>query len=410
MVSRMVEGCRSCGHAITPILTLGQMPLANALLTADQLGRPEPTYPLVLAVCPECALAQLTETVSPELLFREYPYFSSYSDTMLAHARALVRRLITSRHLTRTSLVVELASNDGYLLQYFLPDGIPVLGIEPAANIAGVARDQGVPTLCEFFGKEVADDLRRKGTVADVIIANNVLAHVADLHGFTEGIRTLLKDDGVAVIEVPYVKELIDHCEFDTIYHEHLCYYSLTALTRLLERHGLAIVDVERTPVHGGSVRLWAVHQGQAQPAPGVQALIREEAAWGVDRPARYLEFGQNVERVKTALRSLLESFKRAGSRIAAYGAAAKGAILLNYCGIGTETLEFVVDRSPHKQGRFMPGVRLPIYPPSKLLEAQPEYVLLLPWNVADEIREQQAEYRLRGGRFIIPIPEPRVV
>lgn len=413
LAKRMTEtNCRSCGaDGLRPLLSLGRMPLANALLTAEQLNQPEATYPLDLAFCTRCALVQITETVPPEQLFKDYVYFSSFSDTMLAHARTLVERLVDQRRLDRSRLVVEVASNDGYLLQYYKAAGVRVLGIEPAANIAKVAEgERGIPTLCEFFDEGLAHRLRAEGTRADVVHAHNVFAHVPDPNGFVRGLRLILREDGVAVIEVPYVKDLIDRCEFDTIYHEHLCYFSLTALERLFGRHGMAIADVERVPIHGGSLRLFAVADGSAARARAVEELLAEEAAWGVDDVRFYQNFGARVDALRRDVRALLDDARRAGRRVAAYGASAKGSTLLNYFGLGADVLDFVVDRSTKKQGYFTPGTRLPICAPETLMERRPDYVLLLTWNFAQEVLQQQAEFRRRGGRFIIPIPELTVV
>jgi SAM-dependent methyltransferase len=404
--------CRSCGRVgLTPVLSLGRTPLANSLIVADRLREPEPTFPLDLAFCPACSLAQITESVPPETMFRDYVYFSSYSDTMIAHARALVQERVAAGALGPDSLAVEAASNDGYLLQFYKAAGVPALGIEPAVNVAAAAREtRGIDTLCEFFGADLARRLAADGRRADVFHAHNVLAHVPDLNGFVAGIAALLKPAGVAVVEAPYVREMIDHLEFDTIYHEHLCYFSLTALDGLFRRNGLAISDVRRLPIHGGTLRLYArpIAAG-ATPTPAVAALLAEETAAGLTGPAYYADFARRVGALKASLVALLADLKRQGKRIAAYGASAKGSTLLNHFGIGAETLEFVADRSAVKQGRFTPGTRLPIVPPARLLEAMPDYVLLLTWNFADEIMAQQAEYIRRGGRFIIPLPEPRV-
>ena len=345
------------------------------------------------------------------MLFRDYLYFSSYSDTVVRNAEDIVRRLIASRNLNENSLAGEIASNDGYLLQFYKRAGIPVLGIEPAANIAKVAvQERGIHTLCDFFGADLAGRLRDEGQCVDVLHANNVLAHVADLNGVVSGIRLILKDSGMAVIEVPYVKEMINRCEFDTIYQEHLCYFSVTALDRLFQRHGLSVDDVEHLPIHGGSLRLFVVRHHRLGDRPRVGAALQEESAWGVDKASFYRSFAQQVDGLKANLLEVLAGAKAGGKRIAAYGAAAKGTILLNYCGVGSETVDFVADRSPHKQGRYMPGVHVLIQPPEKILDTMPHYVLLLVWNIADEVLEQESEYRRRGGKFIIPGPQVRIV
>jgi SAM-dependent methyltransferase len=409
----MTFACRSCGSTRSElVLSLGATPLANSLVRDPAAAAGEERFPLDLVFCPDCTLVQITETVDPGKLFSDYLYFSSFSDGMLKHARELTSRFTKSAKLGPRSLAVEIASNDGYLLQYYKEAGIPVLGIEPAQNVAKVAVEKrGIPTVVEFFGRDVGARLAREGKRADVLHANNVLAHVADLNGFVAGIREILADDGVAALEFPYLGEMIDRCEFDTIYHEHLCYYSLHALKHLFGKHGLELVDVERVAIHGGSLLLQAARKESSHvPAPSVAALLDEEKKRGMTTVEFYRGFARRVLELKASLRALLERLKGEGKRVAAYGAAAKGSTLLNVFGIGRETLDFVADRSTYKQGRFMPGVHVPIVPPEKLAEARPDYTLLLTWNFADEILEQQKEYRRQGGKFIVPIPDVRVV
>jgi SAM-dependent methyltransferase len=404
--------CRGCGaFDLQIVLSLGKMPPSNALLTEDQIAEPEPRYPLDLAFCSTCALAQITFSVDPAELFNEYAYFSSYSTTMLAHAEQIVHRMIKELHLGPGTVAMEIASNDGYLLQNYVRSGVPALGIDPARNVVEAARARGVETLCEFFGEGLAEQLRVLGHRASVLHANNVLAHVPDLNGVVRGIGRLLAEDGIAVIETPYVRDLVERLEFDTIYHEHLFYYSLTALDRLFERNAVRIVDVQRISIHGGSLRVFAAPAATAPtPRPAVAALLSEEAQLGLATLEYFEGFADRVAVLKRQLLSLLGQLKGQGHRIAAYGAAAKGTVLLNAFGIGTERLDFVADRSEYKQGRYMPGVHIPIVRPDTLLSEMPDEVLLLAWNFADEILEQQADYRNRGGRFIIPVPTPALI
>jgi SAM-dependent methyltransferase len=411
MVNSVTEAsCRSCGGArLKTFLDLGDTPLADRLLTNADLGKKELTFPLRVAFCEDCSLVQITETVNPEILFDDaYPYFSSFSPALLKHSRENALDLIARRGLGQGSFVVELASNDGYLLKNYVEAGIPVLGIDPAVGPAQAAQKIGVPTRCAFFSRELAESLRSEGIRADVIHANNVLAHVADMNGFVAAIARILKDNGVAVIEAPYVEPLIEHCEFDTIYHEHLCYFSVTALDKLFRRHGLYLNEIKHLSIHGGSLRLYV--EPRERVGASVKTQLAHETARGLDSIEYFRDFSAKVDGLKRDLSALLRRLKSERASIAAYAAAAKGATLINTVGIGGDIIDFVVDRNVHKQGKYMPGQRLPIRSTEALLDAQPDYVLLLAWNFADEILEQQKEYRARGGRFIIPVPQPQLI
>ncbi|MEX2455407.1 MAG: class I SAM-dependent methyltransferase [Rhodospirillaceae bacterium] len=404
--------CRLCGAALhRTFADLGAQPSANAYLPADRLAAMEPTWPLHAYVCDGCRLVQLEALHSSEELFADYAYFASYSDSWLRHAELYVERMLERLGRDRLGLVVEVASNDGYLLQYFARAGVPVLGIDPAANVAVAAEERGVPTLVRYFGAAVAAELAAGGRRADLIVANNVLAHVPDINDFVSGFATLLQPDGMATLEFPHLLRLIAENQFDTIYHEHFSYLSLAVVERLFSAHGLKAIDVEELSTHGGSLRVFAARQDSAHVASGRVAEVRaQETAAGLDGPEIYDAFAERAARLKRTLVRTLMDLREAGKTIAAYGAPAKGNTLLNYCGIGPDLVAFTVDRSPHKQGRWLPGSRIPIHEPERLRREKPDYVLILPWNLRTEIMMGCDFIREWGGRFIVPIPEVAIV
>jgi SAM-dependent methyltransferase len=391
------------------VLDLGLQPAANGLLRNGDSATGEPRYPLRVFLCPNCWLLQITDCIPPAQVFADYPYFSSYAETTVEHARAAAARYIAEFNLGRESWVVEVGSNDGYFLRNFAAAGVPHLGIEPAANIAAASRTRGVETINSLFSADLAMKLAKTAR-ADLILANNVLAHAPDINDFVSGLALLLKPSGRIVLEFPYACDLIEKAEFDTIYHEHVFYFTLTSLVPLFERHGLSIFDVERLAIHGGSLRLFAALPGRHMVRHSVAALLEEEQAKGVTSQPYYQELRDQALSIRSRLLSQLQELKQTGKSIAAYGASAKGSTLLNFCGIGADTIDFVADRSPAKQGHLTPGTHLPIVSAEELLHRQPDYTLLLTWNFADEILSQQSQYRIQGGRFIIPIPQLQIV
>jgi SAM-dependent methyltransferase len=404
--------CRCCAAPVTTVVCdLGMSPLCESFLAPEQRNQMEPFYPLRADVCERCWLVQLESYVAPESIFTEYAYFSSYSDSWVRHARRYTAAMVDRLGLGPDSMVVELASNDGYLLQHFVERGVPVLGIEPARNVAAAAEERGVPTLTRFFGEDLADELAADGRQADLIVANNVLAQVPDLNDFVAGIKRLLKPGGVVTVEFPHLVRLLDGNQFDTIYHEHFSYFSFGTARRIFGRHGITLFDVEELATHGGSLRIYGRHAGEAGPAPGGRAeeLAAREAAAGMETLAPYLGFGARVEQTKRKLLQFLVQAKDGGASIAGYGAPGKGNTLLNYCGIRTDFLDYTVDRNPYKHGRFTPGTHIPIFPPERLAETRPEYILILPWNLKDEIMAQLAYTQAWGARFVVPIPEVTV-
>lgn len=403
--------CRFCGVPLKrTFVDLGAMPPANYYLRAEDLHRAEPYYPLHAYVCEECRLVQLEEIQTPEQLFSEYAYFSSFSKSWLDHTRNYVSAMIERFNLDSSSSIVEVASNDGYLLQYFKKKRIPVLGIEPAANVARAAKARGIPTLVKFFGIKLASELVANGTQADLLIGNNVLAHVPDINDFVGGLKTLLKPEGVITIEFPHLLRLMKLNQFDTIYHEHYSYLSFLTVERIFAHHGIALVDVEELPTHGGSLRIFGRHAGREDPSERVVAMRKKEKDAGLDDIASYDGFSNRVKRTKRDLLSFLIRAREQGKSVVGYGAPAKGNTLINYCGIRNDFLDYTVDLSPHKQGLYLPGSRLPIFAPEVIFETKPDYLLILPWNLEDEIITQMAAIREWGGKFVVPIPEVRVI
>jgi SAM-dependent methyltransferase len=407
-----LRACRICGRALErTFVDLGMSPLCETFLTADQLDGVEHFYPLHVRICDGCLLVQLEAYVPGEEIFREYAYFSAFSDSWVEHARVYTEAMIERFGLDGDSLVVELASNDGYLLQHFVQRAVPALGIDPAANVAEAARERGVETIVDFFGSDLAKALVADGRRADLIAANNVLAQVPPLNDFVAGIETLLAPDGVATIEVPHLARLIEGLQFDTIYHEHYSYFSLTTMDRLFSTHGLEVFDVEELPSHGGSLRVFVHRRGAAHAIePSVSRILGEEQAAGYDSVDGYRDFGARVAETKWRLLELLIRLRHEGAQVVGYGAPGKGNTLLNYCGIRTDLLDYTVDRNPYKHGRFLPGTHIPIHPPERIVETRPDYILILPWNLKKEIAAQLAYVREWGGQLVVPIPEPEVL
>ncbi len=407
-----MPSCRFCGTALRETLVdLGMSPLCESYLAPHQLNQMEPFYPLRVYVCGECFLVQLEAYVSAEHIFSDYAYFSSYSESWVEHARVYTERMVEKFRLGPRHQVVELASNDGYLLQHFLTKGIPVVGVEPAANVADVALQKGVPTLVKFFGEVTAREMASDGRQADLLVANNVLAQVPDLNDFVKGMKTLLKADGVITLEFPHLMRLMQENQFDTIYHEHFSYFSFTVTVKILAAHGLTAFDVEELTTHGGSLRVYARHAGDASKpvSARVGGLLACEDKAGFNGLECYASFGDQVKETKRKLLAFLINAKREGKSVAGYGAPGKGNTLLNYCGIREDLLDYTVDRSPHKQGKFLPGTHIPVFHPDKIKETRPHYVLILPWNLKMEIMQQLSYIRDWGARFVVPIPEVAV-
>jgi SAM-dependent methyltransferase len=404
--------CRFCGNRLKhTFVDLGMSPPCQNHVTSQQLNEMERFYPLHAYVCEKCFLVQLGEFISPAEIFSEYAYFSSYSESWLRHVSNYTDVVTQRFGLGATSRVVELASNDGYLLQYFAKKGVPVLGVEPAANVAEVARQKGIPTVVKFFGRETARELLAAGHGADLLLGNNVLAHVPDLNDFVGGMKILLKPHGVITMEFPHLVQLVEQNQFDTIYHEHFSYFSFTTVEKVFAHHGLTLFDVEELPTHGGSLRIYGKHVGNESMAvtDRVGSLRAREQAWGVSDLATYQAFAARVKATKRNILDFLIEARRAGKSVVGYGAPGKGNTLLNYCGCKTDFLDYTVDRNPYKQNKFTPGTRIPILAPERIRETQPDFVFILPWNLKDEVAAQLEYIRSWGGQFVVPIPEVRV-
>ena len=404
--------CRLCGARLTrTFVDLGMSPLCESYVSADQLDQPEIFYPLHVRQCSSCLLVQLPEYVSGEAIFSDYAYFSSYSDSWVAHAKRFADSMVDRLGLTADSLVIEVASNDGYLLQHFLAQGIPVLGIEPAKNVAEAAQSRGIPTMVRFLGSTTGSDIAERHGRADLVVANNVFAHVPDIRDFAAGLRALVKDSGLITLEFPHLLRLMQRRQFDTIYHEHFSYFSLLTATQALSTAGLRVADVEELDTHGGSLRIYArPEQHPGEPTARVKEVLDEEDLAGLHTLSGHAGFASEVLRIKSDLLGFLVSAARKGRSVAGYGAPGKGNTLLNHCGIREDLLQYTVDRSPVKQGKFLPGTHIPIYAPDRLAETRPDYVLVLPWNLKDEISQQLAYIRSWGARLIFPIPELEIV
>ena len=405
--------CRFCNQLLTNIFVdLGTSPLSNAFLKKEMLDNVEKKFPLCAYVCDNCFLVQLPEFEKPENIFEDYAYFSSYSSTWLEHAKNYVSMMIKKFGFNEKSLVLEIASNDGYLLQFFKEKNVPILGIEPALNVAKVAKEKGIPTLTKFFSVDTANELRKEGKLADLIVGNNVLAHVPNLNEFVKGLKILLKSTGVITLEFPHILQLIQKNQFDTIYHEHFSYFSLLTLRKIFSFHGLIIFDVDEIPTHGGSLRIYVRHT-ENDDIPineRINNLLEKEKQYELENISTYINFIKNVEKAKTKLQKFINCARESGKKIVCYGAAAKGNTLLNYCKIENNFIDYVVDQNPYKQGLFLPGTHIPIKSPDEIQKTKPDYILILPWNLKDEIMEQMKEVKDWGGKFVIPIPEVHIV